>query len=123
MVKHTDEDIHTANERRLKVWVLSPLVPAPLELDLPHMKCLYLCSTGKFHYTPTAQSSGSKTPLLWKRHCTSIEPKRALPQKGSHGYSQDPLESLPGSDEVCLCGVSCLEYRDTDRDPLLALRS
>lgn len=43
-VIQTDEDIHTANERRLKVWLLQPLVPDPL----PDTEGLSLCPSVKF---------------------------------------------------------------------------
>ncbi|NWH40984.1 ARLY2 lyase, partial [Chloropsis hardwickii] len=43
VLQQTDEDIHTANERRLKVCLLQPLVPDPL----PDMKGLCLCPSSQ----------------------------------------------------------------------------
>lgn len=120
-VIQTDEDIHTANERRLKVWLLQPLLPDPLPdikgLSLcPSVKSLYSC----WHSIPWGTAKGLQAPFLG---CTSTEPKAALPQHTSHGYSQDPgAESLPGR-EMCSCGLSCLEHRDPDRNPALVLRN
>lgn len=60
-------------------WVHVPLSPTQWNSSTP-------CDTDILDVQPTA----SNTHSVWKRSCTSLESKFAIPQKRTHSYLQDP---------------------------------